>query len=521
MKRKRVWTWSIAFALLILVIVFAVPWYAEYRVKEMIAPYLTGTESVGISIDLLAGDIVFNNADVLVNAEPAKHIPKIKGYVDTLSISGISVYQLLFKRTIDVDQVLLRARDIQLVIDRSDTLLVDKSQKPKKKKDRTVRIGKFDLRTAALSGDLYAKDTAHISMDSLSVKGSAFTLDPSAADHGLDFLNSSIAMSKLEMEWSSGYALHLGRASVEKNGAMALFTDISYAPTIDLEKFATTLDHERDAFDLKFDSVAISGFDPQELIATRAVHAGEVRCVNADIIVMRDKTLRDGPQPYRPLLGKLIRKLPPGSGVDSIVLTNLSATYHERADRGRGFANIPFTELNAVITGVLNSTEAQEPMVVDAKCNVFGKTPVTMHLTTDLQDSTDRFVVDAQMGHLYFPVLNKASSPLLDVKATAGDLQSLVFHMEADDRKANGTVAMRYEGIKLTGGRIEKDRTISKLLSAVINALIRNDSKGAKGIDRVGTFAIERRRDRAIFNYLWTGLKEGSKGMLLPKLLTK
>ena len=114
-----------------------------------------------------------------------------------------------------------------------------------------------------------------------------------------------------------------------------------------------------------------------------------------------------------------------------------------------------------------------------------------------------------------------ATSPLLDVRATAGHLQSLVYHMEANDRRAHGTVAMHYEGIKLRGGRIEKDRTTSKLLSTVINALVRNDSKGALGKDRVGTFAIDRRRDRAIFNYLWSGLREGSKSMLLPKALTK
>ena len=80
---------------------------------------------------------------------------------------------------------------------------------------------------------------------------------------------------------------------------------------------------------------------------------------------------------------------------------------------------------------------------------------------------------------------------------------------------------MHYEGIKLTGGGIEKDRTMGKLFSVGINALVRNNSSGAQGKERVGTFAFERRRDRAIFNYLWSGLREGSKSMLLPTVMTE
>ena len=84
-----------------------------------------------------------------------------------------------------------------------------------------------------------------------------------------------------------------------------------------------------------------------------------------------------------------------------------------------------------------------------------------------------------------------------------------------------GTVAMVYDGIKLSGGGMEKDRTLGKLFSVAINALVRNNSSGAQGKERVGTFAFERQRDRSIFNYLWSGLREGSKSMLLPKVMTK
>jgi len=520
MKGKRIGAWLITSASIVVLVLFVVSWYAQYRVKGLLTDHIVNTQEAEISFSLFAGDLFVNNAEFQVAAIPGKRIRNVTGHLDSLAITGLSIYRLLFKGAIDVDKVRIRTSELNIVVDQGDTL-VDNEVTERTKKARKISIGSIDVRSISLSCDLYGSDTAHLSLASLLLKAGEFKLNYPGEGRYPHFLNSSIDLSGFRMDSSSGYALEVGSMTVEENATNVLIQEINFAPTLDLQKFATTLDFERDAFDMEFARVSIIGFDLEQLYASNAIHASAIRITNADVIVMRDKTLRDGPQPYRPLLGKLIRNLPPGSGVDSVVLSNWSATYHERADRDRGFGIIPFTSLNAICTGVRNSIEASAPMVVDAECTVFDDTPVTMHLTTDLQDTTDHFVVDARMGHMYFPVMNKAASPLADVRATAGDLQSLVFHMEADDRRAHGTVAMRYDGIKLTGGRIEKDRTISGLLSVVINAVVRNDSKGVDGKDRVGTFEFERRRDRAIFNYLWTGLKEGSKGMLLPKALTQ
>lgn len=520
MNWKRIGAWLSTLVLIALFVIFAVPWYAQHRVKAFIEPYVSNPQHVEVYVDLIAGYLLVKNADIQVAAIPGKRIRKITGHLDSLAITGLSIYRFLFKRSVDVDEVRIRTSELNIVVDQADTL-VGNEVPERKKKERIFSIDSFIISSTSLSCDLYGSDTSHFSLDSLVVKASEFTLNAPGADRYPHFLNSSIGLSGFRMNGSSGYALHVARMRIDENAANVQVQEVAFGPTMELQKFATTLDHERDAFEMKFGRISILGFDLEQMYATKAIHASALSVTDADVIVMRDKTLRDGPQPYRPLLGKLIRKLPPGSGVDSVVLSNWSATYHERADRDRGFGVIPFTALNAICTGVVNNSGANVPMVVDAESNVFDSTPVTMHLTTDLQDSTDHFVVDGVMGQLYFPVVNKASAPLADVKATAGVLQSLIFHMEADDRKAHGTVEMRYDGIKLTGGRIEKDRTVSELLSVVINALVRNDSKGAKGKDRVGTFEIERRRNRAIFNYLWTGLKEGSKGMLLPKPLTK
>jgi hypothetical protein len=56
--------------------------------------------------------------------------------------------------------------------------------------------------------------------------------------------------------------------------------------------------------------------------------------------------------------------------------------------------------------------------------------------------------------------------------------------------------------------------------SLLLNTLVKKDNRNSGG-PRQGYFMFDRRRDRAIFNYMWSGLREGTKEILLPKAFTR
>ena len=82
-------------------------------------------------------------------------------------------------------------------------------------------------------------------------------------------------------------------------------------------------------------------------------------------------------------------------------------------------------------------------------------------------------------------------------------------------------VRMNHRGLKLASGGRKSGETGNQIESALLNALVRKTSRNKIGNARDGRFAFERRRDRAIFNYLWSGLREGVKAELLPEALIK
>ncbi|MEZ4740325.1 MAG: hypothetical protein R2818_13435, partial [Flavobacteriales bacterium] len=512
--------WGIALAALALLVRYAVPWFAAHQVRAILAPYVVDMEELELRVNVFEGSFELKDVQLRLPAGMYPRAPMLRGRVDAFSVTGISVRRLLFSKTFAMEEVRIRAGNIEVEVEPRDTL-PPLAEGKGEKVERTILIGRFDLRFTALTCRTLGADSVQYTADSVQLAGREFHLDLHGADPYPHFADASVVLSGFQLAHSKGYVLRVANAAVANKGATVLVRDLAFAPTTELKAYGTAMAYERDVFDVHCDTIALAGFDLEQWYATKMLHARTLHIARAEALVLRDKTLRDGPSVYKPLLGKLVRALPPGSGADTIVVSNSSVTYLERNDRDRGFARIPFTGMDALLTGVRNAKEGPATLVLDAKATVFGTTPLSLKLTTDLHDSTDRFVADAHMGHLAFPVMNMAASPMFDVKATGGHMYAMDFHMEANDRRAHGTVAMVYDGIKLSGGGIEQDRTLGKLFSVAINALVRNNSSGAQGKERVGTFAFERQRDRSIFNYLWSGLREGSKSMLLPKVMTK
>jgi hypothetical protein len=271
----------------------------------------------------------------------------------------------------------------------------------------------------------------------------------------------------------------------------------------------------------RLDTLHIAGFDMNTAFAENVWSMRSVRLATGAVTVLRDKVVADGNDPVKPLLSRLIRSFPMGSGADSITVDGLDVQYHERVDRQRGYAVIPITRIHAIITGARRSVIDTSAMVVRARAVAFNTASVSLILRAVIADTTDRFELDAGIGPMPFATVNAATGPLVDIQAIDGRIDSVIYRMTADDRRASGVVRMSHRGLKVASGGRKSEQVGNQMESALLNALVRNNSRNKNGDAHDGRFAFERRRDRAIFNYLWSGLREGVKAELLPEALTK
>jgi hypothetical protein len=124
--------------------------------------------------------------------------------------------------------------------------------------------------------------------------------------------------------------------------------------------------------------------------------------------------------------------------------------------------------------------------------------------------------VNARIGALPFTTFNAMTNDLLLVRATAGHIGSIDYVFEADRNSGRGRVDMAYADLKVRIAKRDGTREKAGFKSFLANQVVR--SKNLRGPNfRHGDFSLERKKDRQIFNYMWSGLREGMIETVLPQ----
>ena len=93
--------------------------------------------------------------------------------------------------------------------------------------------------------------------------------------------------------------------------------------------------------------------------------------------------------------------------------------------------------------------------------------------------------------------------------------------MHGNEWQGSGTVDLAYEGLKIDLKPNAEKWHQGKVANLLGNALVRRNNLPDRKSYRQGDFTTYRRRDRAIFNFFWQGIKTGTAGTLAPGILKK
>lgn len=141
------------------------------------------------------------------------------------------------------------------------------------------------------------------------------------------------------------YGWSIGRCKLDqKSGTFAIY-QASIGPKDSLEQHSSALRFEKYVIQARFDTVHLTGVELNKAFSNGSWSIRKAIITSGEVNVLRDKTLPDGPSTKQPLLETLLRRLPGGWGADSVVAERLNVRCRERADRERGYADIPFGQL--------------------------------------------------------------------------------------------------------------------------------------------------------------------------------
>ncbi|QQR88045.1 MAG: hypothetical protein IPJ76_07475 [Flavobacteriales bacterium] len=312
--------------------------------------------------------------------------------------------------------------------------------------------------------------------------------------------------------------MRIATVCVDVDDRSIVLKGITFGSDSTIERDASRLELEADLVTVSVDTARVCGVRFAQGPTPVQLNAERITLAGARIHVARDKRLPDPAFRYRPLVAGLLRMLPLGTGADTVAFQRVDVTYHERAEQGASFGRLPFHGIHGMITGARHFADTTST-VVEANGFLFDSARVHLYLRTASNDTTERFTARARIQGMPFADLEPILQPLTDVRPVSGWLREIRLAMEGDDRTGRGVVSMRYNDLKLAVGDRHNKSIGDALGTAFLNALVRKRPRADAEREREGTFTMERRRDRFIFNMLWRSTREGALNIMLPEVV--
>lgn len=382
-----------------------------------------------------------------------------------------------------------------------------------------VQADTFAVRGAGARVEDLRGDLPVMGLSGLSVEGRAVRITMGAKRSGVRLALGDAALSfdSLMTQLPDGDVLTIGATRLSRAGRQGLVEGLRLQPAP--EGASDTGQQRRPVIGLVIDSIRLTGFDVDHLIAYQALRIGHLELLDARLEVVLDKTLPKGTPVPRPLPTTALREMSFMVQVDTLTVRRASALYRELDGDTRRWGEVFFRHLEGRFTHVTNfgPAIAEHPRMEGGFSGLlFDSARVSGRYTADL-DGSDRFTVMATATGLPLRTLNSATRPLLRIQVNGGHLHRLDLRMDGDDRRARGELALHYSDllVRVEPGTPRELR--HSMFGSVIETMLKEAYGGGLSADRSRNWSIDRDPHRSIITYIWHAAREGLARNLAPE----
>ncbi len=436
---------------------------------------------------------------------------KQQTYLDSLSLQGFSLDQLVKKNVLVMDSFSLGEMNItlfQILNDSSEAATFTRKAPHIKLPFQAVDIGFLKLKEASL--DLHMNTSFSLDRIQMVSRGiqTDSVLNLERLEDYYQFLdlkldNISYVLGKYK-EYEFSQSLHYNSAKQQ-----LLLSDVALQPLYAKEQYTRIISHQEDLFDIKADSVLIHGFEWAGLFdSTLYWPKIELRRLNLDIFRDQNKVHPNNPQD---LVQEQIKRIPVPFLLDTIEIS--TDIHFAILPEGAGQAGeISFLDLEGKLTHITNlDNKWSDPMRLEARGKLYGTTELEAEMSFDMADPMNGFTMKGRVGRMDIETMNKILTPTARILIRKGKCKEITFEVSANKDVAIGDMFFKYNKLKFR--IVDKDDIHhvslgNSLLSFWANRLVKSNNPSFLW-KRKGVIYFERNHNRAIFNYWSRALLSG------------
>jgi hypothetical protein len=519
MKFLRITLITIASLLLLIILAsFGLSWYVSRKLPAIIRgekdfPYNVSYES--LDIDLLSGSFVISNAylapkDSLQTAMKQGAFANVK----TIEVIHFSLWALLRKNHIDVDEVIITSPDVTLFHRKEKYNTQDDFVKPF---ENTIRTGKLTIKNGTFKMlDSVQKPlikAANIYFGLTNIKIDSTTLKK---DIPVRYRNYQLKCDSLF--YNAGKYYTITANNITTTDSTLSVDKFRLLPKHSRQQFTRMQPKELDQFNLSAEKISIPNLDWGYFRDTLYVHSPEVTLGKVYANIYRSKEPADD-YTRKKLYSEMLRSLKFDLDIKQLRLKNTVIEYEEQLTFSRPAAKVSFSKFDAKITDIYSlvghkKEEKMPPTVIDVKCLFMKSSPLSVTWSFHIPDPSDAFTIIGHLQNIDTQKTDPITKPLMNA-TTDGNIKEVKFTFNGNTRHGSGSFAINYDDLKVD--ILKKDgKKENKVVSAIGNMLVKNDSEGKLKETHV---EVDRIQHKSVFNFLWRFTEQGLKQSVLPKTI--
>lgn len=497
-----------------LLLSLAVNVYIDYRLPKLIRKENDTGYAItykDLDVSLLSGTITADSVDVRPYVQKMDSVKVgVFAKVASLEISHVSVWSLLFSDRIKAGRLAISRPDI--ILYRNASWKKDFRNEFVKPFDKLVSVGAVDILNGQLRLIREGVKKPVLEVRNFSVGVDGITISEATLEKQIPFGFKRYTFSSDSIYYKNSPVYHISTGKIKTTGQSLSISRFAMLPDVSKRQFLAGLKTEKDFYHLRAESIDIPKMDWGFRDTVPFINIPKLTIVRVDANIYRSKVGADD-MSTKPMYNQLLRELKLDLALDELMIRDSRIIYEEEVNFDRGPGVLSFTGFNLKANDIRGGRSASKSSDVRIRIDThfMKESRLNVDWTFNVLDRSDGFLVKGQIRDFDTHKLDPFSKPYSNMK-TRGTLDEVYFTVNGNKIESRGEVAMRYDDLKVKLYRKNKPSKENKIVTAIGNLLVKNDTKGKVLSVPVH---IARKQNASFYNFLWRNVEEGMRKIIL------
>jgi hypothetical protein len=536
----------ITFLLLLLVIFFGINSYVEGIVKNKIDTQLNKNPNSlyhisyeDLDINILTGSLSIKNV-LIQPSDSAKQMIKsgllrsiVSTHVEFFKVKRLKIFDFITDKNVDISKVIVENTKTEYLVNPEVVPKASLWEKHKKKRKgasgklfsdvlNRVNIGDFEFKNATfLLANYEHTDEYLFEIDSLTIIVKDVYMDSSTIANPipLNFSDIDINTKFFALKSMKYYSISISGIGFNVDDTTLTLDQFRLIPKYSKEEYNQQIQYNNDWFSIETEKVVLNGLSLSEIEKSESIDLNSVVIYKPDIKIYRDKRLPDAPFKKKKLITGMVKSIPLNIDIDTLKVLDGKLVYEEILDLTDKPGKIFFDPLFLTAYNVTNDSSfiAQNAhLQIDLKGRIMGKSDLKAKLDFHLDRNDEYFTAKGNLKAISGTAFNAMIESLLLVEIQSGDVHSAAFDFSANDDISNGSLDLIYENLKVNVLKHKQPDRRSTAWTWIANGFVDKNNLPDHPKYRTGIIRFERRKDKAIVNFLWNSVKTGIISTVAP-----